>query len=260
MKTAIVSPVGTSPPAVTSLLDYLARANKDRIHDLVLLVTSRRLVRESAEIVYSAIEVNYPQTRVHIKDMDIDDTGDWDEQLIFMKVATDTIKEERLEHKVDNLYLNIAGGRKNMSVILTLLGQLYAVEGIFHVIHPGVQAFNEELERRRYEIGEHFASEDLTAYYIKNRDVFDPLLFPPLGEYEVLKIPYLPYPPRTLYALKQLLVKDYPLPVSEVDLEVEFLRLLERVGLILVRKDMVHATKTGLALGEVIWLREEKGP
>lgn len=254
MKASLVAPVGTTPPAVTEVLEHLVRTERERITDLVLLVSASELVRESAELVYSAVEVNHPKTRVHREDLDLPDTARVEQQGRFLALAASILRAQRVDHKVDRVYLNLAGGRKNMVLSLYLLGQLFAADAMFHVVCPDIDLFNDELERRRHEIKEHFMADDLTAYYLENREVFDSLLFPPPEKYEVMRIPFLPFPPHVLSPLGTVLKRDIPTPIAEVDVPQEYLRLLERCGLVVMGSKEVHPTGVGLAMGEAIWL------
>ncbi|WP_211531424.1 CRISPR-associated protein Csx14 [Methanocalculus chunghsingensis] len=193
MKTAVIAPVGMSPPAVSSFIDGIG----EPISDVVLLVTRDRDVLAGTRFLDAGLSLRYPWLRIHPVILPFDDVATQDDTLRFMSEATRAFREERDTHQCDTIYLNITGGRKNMSVVLTLLGQILGADGVFSVVNPDIRYMNELLERYRGEINR-FADiesrEEGFALYEEHREEFDRILFPPRTGYEIIRIPTLPFP------------------------------------------------------------------
>lgn len=251
MKTSIISPIGLSPPVVTEMVDHVIKGENKFVSDVVLLVTNKREVRESAELIVSALDVNYENLHTHWVDLPFSDVSSIDDHIEFMKFSLNAINKERIKHGCDYLYLNIAGGRKDMSASLVILGQWIGVDGIFHVICPEIAIFNQKLERLRYQIREHYEAKDLTSFYREHREEFDKLMFPPPESYEVIRIPYLPFPTKELQKMIYFLRKETPTNIMEVEVDREFLKRLEKAGLIHVAKKKVYPTKLGLGFADI---------
>ncbi len=193
MKTAVIAPIGLSPPVVTEFIDGLG----EPVSDLVLFMTGNPNVTAGANLVRAALRSRYTWTRVHSYVLPYDDITDDDQNFDFMARASRVIREERERHQCERIYLNVAGGRKNMCITLALLGQLLAVDGVFHVINENVSIINERLEMNRRLIARFGESDDTgrhAALYEENRAELEPLLFPSRESYEIMRIPTLPYP------------------------------------------------------------------
>lgn len=193
MKTAVIAPVGMSPPAVSSFIDGIG----EPISDLVILATQDDFVLAGTKFLDAGLSLRYQWLRIHPVILPFDDVASEDDTLRFMAEAARIFREERDEHKCDTIYLNITGGRKNMSVVLTLIGQILGADGVFSVVNPEIQHMNTLLERYRREIGmfgEVQSREEGIAMYEEHRETFDQILFPPRTSYQVVRIPTLPYP------------------------------------------------------------------
>jgi len=79
-----------------------------------------------------------------------------------MRIAGRIIKNQREKYGSDVVYLNVAGGRKNMCITLSILGQFLNVDGIFHIVSPDVKIVNEMLENLR--------SEDIERIYLAENE------------------------------------------------------------------------------------------
>lgn len=139
MKLAMIAPVGMSPPVVTELMEWLMSREIYDLTDVVLIVSNDDDVRRSAEFIKTAVKVNYPRIRVHEKCLPFRDISSLDDNLEFMRVCASAINEEKVKFRCDGIFLNVAGGRKDMSISLSFLGQFVGVSGVFHVIHPEVR-------------------------------------------------------------------------------------------------------------------------
>ena len=147
VKTSIIAPLGLSPPVVTALVEYIADVN-----DVVILTTENEKVKHGFELIKIGMKLKYPKIRIHEVKLPFEDVYTTEQNLEFMAIAAKTIKNEREVHKSDRVLLNIAGGRKNMCITLSLLGQLLGVDGVYHVVTKDVAIVNQMLESLREEI------------------------------------------------------------------------------------------------------------
>ncbi|MDX8551956.1 CRISPR-associated protein Csx14 [Methanospirillum sp. J.3.6.1-F.2.7.3] len=206
-KTAVIAPIGTSPPVITAGIDAI----DEPVSDLVLLSTQDEQVLAGCQVVSLGLKSRYPHIRVHFEYLPFDDISSDDENLKFMAIAARVIKKEREEFGCGRILLNVAGGRKNMCITLALLGQLLNVDGVFHIVNHEVKLFNQHLERIRPTMMRLFRTEneeEKSQIYHENQEMFEFMLFPPRNEYELIRIPTLPYPVSFISSLLSRVVFD----------------------------------------------------
>lgn len=193
MKTAVIAPVGMSPPVITEFIDGIG----EPVSDLVLLATQNPQVMAGVHLVRAALSRRFQWLRIHVEILPYDDISDEEQNYAFMKQAVRIFHEERDRHHCDTIYLNVAGGRKNMCITLALVGQLLSADGVFHVVSQHVDVINQRLEQMRRDISR-FADlsdpEAAAAAYEEQYTEYDSLLFPDRQSYEIIRIPTLPYP------------------------------------------------------------------
>lgn len=193
MKTSVIAPLGLSPPVITAFVDGIA----EPVSDVVVLTTDNEDVKRGYDLVRIGLKIKYPRIRIHEVKLPFDDVYTTDQNLQFMAIAARTIKDEIEVHKCDRILLNVAGGRKNMCITLSLLGQLMGVDGVFHVVTKDVAIVNQMLESLREDIKSIYKAkndEEKIEIYRKKERYFSALLFPSRSEYEIIRIPTLPYP------------------------------------------------------------------
>jgi len=189
LSTAVIAPLGMSPPVITAFVKAF-----EGIRDVVVLTTKQEEVRHGFELVRVAMKMRYPQVRVHERVLPFEDVMTTDENFHFMGIAARIIKTQRKKYGSKRIYLNVSGGRKNMGITLSLLGQLMGVDGIFHVLTRDVRIVNIQLERLRKEIEELYraeSEEEKIEIYRKNEEEFNSLMFP---DAEIVRIPTIPFP------------------------------------------------------------------
>jgi CRISPR-associated protein Csx14 len=192
MKTSVIAPLGLSPPVITAFIEHIGE-----ISDVVILTTENEKIKHGFELIRIGSKLKYPRVRIHEVKLPFEDVYTTEQNLQFMAIAAKTIKDERETHKCDRVLLNIAGGRKNMCITLTLLGQILGVDGVYHVITKDVAIVNQRLESLREEIKRIYEArndEEKVKVYREKERYFNGLLFPSKYEYEVVRIPTLPYP------------------------------------------------------------------
>jgi len=204
MRTAVISPLGMSPPVVTAFVDYLGG-----VRDLVIITTADKRVKEGFELIKVAMKIRYPRTRIHEVELPFEDVMNEEQNFEFMRIAGRVIKRQKERFGSDPVYLNVAGGRKNMCITLSILGQFLNVDGIFHVVSPNVKIVNETLESLRADIERIYLAEEedekMRIYREKER-YFDSLMFP--RDYEVVRIPTIPIPQDYMRRLVDILFNE----------------------------------------------------
>jgi len=227
MNVAVISPLGMSPPVVTAFVDYLGG-----VRDLVVITTADKRVKEGFELIRLALKAKYSKTRVHEVELPFDDVTNEEQNFEFMRIAGRAIKKQKEKFGSDVVYLNVAGGRKNMCITLSILGQFLNVDGIFHVVSPDVKVVNETLENLRADIERIYLADDekekMKIYREKER-YFNSLLFP--KEYEVVRIPTIPIPQDYIRRLVDITFNEKldSLTYSEKEMLLRH-GLIERVG------------------------------
>uniref|UniRef100_A0A7C2NAZ0 CRISPR-associated protein Csx14 n=2 Tax=Archaeoglobus fulgidus TaxID=2234 RepID=A0A7C2NAZ0_ARCFL len=204
MSVAVISPLGMSPPVVTTFVDYLGG-----VRDLVVITTAERRVKEGFELIRVALKIKYPKTRIHEVELPFEDVTTEDQNFEFMRIAGKVIKRQKEKFGSDIVYLNVAGGRKNMCITLSILGQFLNVDGIFHVVSPDVKVVNEALESLRADIERIYLAKDedeKMRIYMERERHFNSLLFP--DDYEVVRIPTVPIPQDYIRRLVDVLFNE----------------------------------------------------
>ncbi|MEM4270088.1 MAG: CRISPR-associated ring nuclease, partial [Candidatus Caldarchaeum sp.] len=150
----------------------------------------------------------------------------------------------RLRRNGGRVYVCLAGGRKEMVASLVLLAQLTDVEALYHVVAPDIKSINIMLEKIRSHISSLARSSNPVEYYRQNKDVLDPVMYPPAQSYNVVRVPVLPYPSAFLNLLKQTLSREY-VDGRQLKVDEAFLKRLRRAGLVRIVRNRVVVTDEG---------------
>ncbi|MEM2094944.1 MAG: CRISPR-associated protein Csx14 [Candidatus Bathyarchaeia archaeon] len=204
-KVSVVAPLGTSPSVITEFLQYVESVLDQRVADITIITTTEPLVLEGLELIKAGIADRYPNIRIHTVKLPYDDVDSEERSIEFVNIAAKILRDQKEKFKADVVHLCVAGGRKEVCIILSLLAQFYNVNGVYHVVMPDVKTFNQQLERIRYEAKELVEAEDKLAYYRQKKKILEPVLFPELSTYNVIRIPVIPYPMQTLIGMKKML-------------------------------------------------------
>ena len=148
-----------------------------------------------------------------------------------MRIAGKAIKRQKEKYGSDVVFLNVAGGRKNMCITLSILGQFLNVDGIFHIVSPDVNVVNEMLEnlRRDIEAISLAEDEDKIKIYMEKERLFNSLMFP--KDYEVVRIPTIPIPQDYIKRLVDILYNNKVEALTYSEREMLLCHgLIEKVG------------------------------
>ncbi|MCS7117097.1 MAG: CRISPR-associated protein Csx14 [Nitrososphaerota archaeon] len=257
MKNVAIATIGMSPPVITEFIQYLHEGLGIKISDLTIISTTDPFVKASVKLVTAAIKHKYPQIHTHESQLPFEDMDSWERMLEFMKIGAKIIHDAKIRHKATSTYLCIAGGRKEGSVILSLLAQIIGVNMVAHIVAKDIKAFNIELERIKRYIEELGESNEPDTYYLKYKDLFEPVLFPHPSNYSVINIPIIPYPKKTLQDIMKLLLSKSPIPRGAIELPIDVLIGLSGAKLIKLGSKNIWVLNQGrelaLALKDVIF-------
>jgi len=252
LKASVVAPIGMSPPVVTEFLQYVDDYLDRRVSDLTIIATRETMVRESVILVEASVKKKYPYMHIHVVELPFSDISTQEDSLEFMRICTEILREQREVHKVDRMYLCVAGGRKDMCIALALLGQYFGISGVYHVIMHDVKAYNVQLERLRHAISELASSPDKDGYYEKNREAFEDLMFPHPSSYTVIKVPIIPYPRIALNDIVALLRRTKALRRMDSGLSLDVLERMSISGLIKLTSNRIYVTDEGRQMGKIL--------
>lgn len=244
LKSSMVATLGTSPLVVTELLQYLISVG-EKITDITIIYTSEHEVQACFKLVECAVVDRYPNIRVHGKMIDQPDIMGTQDAYDFLKFAAEVLREEVVNHGVQRIHLNLAGGRKGMTIALAILAQFFPVSGAYLVVARDVKAYNIELEKIRYNINEISKSADPLEYYRSNRELFEPVMYPSKRDYGVIELPIIPYPLKTLRDLLRL-------KRGECRLSRAFLERLKDAGLVTITRKNIYPSETFLKIMDIL--------
>jgi len=224
--TAVIALLGMSPPVITAFVKAF-----EGIRDVVVLTTKSEAVKQGFELVRVAMKMRYPDVRVHERELPFEDVTTTEENFQFMGIAARIIKVQREKYGSKRIYLNVSGGRKNMGITLSLLGQLMGVDGVFHVLTRDVGVVNVQLESLRKEIEELYnaeSEEEKIEIYRRSERYFSSLMFP---DAEIVRIPTIPFPEYYVERIARALYSGELEELTESEKERLFTHgLLERYG------------------------------
>lgn len=225
MKTAVIAPLGLSPPVITAGTNSAG----SRISDLVIIATNDPNVLAGLDLIRVGMSIKAPGIRIHAEILPYNDIMTTEQNLVFMECIVRLIKRERVEHRCDRILLNVAGGRKNMCITMALIGQLMNVDGIFHIVNKEISLFNQNLERLRSDIRRISAAgtlEEKQAIYREKEKQFNAVLYPSKSKYQIVKVPTFPVDQSSVQNLILNLRKDVD------SLAPNDRRMLERHGIL----------------------------
>ena len=244
-KGVLISPIGLSPSVVTEVLHSVGEV--EEITDVSIIATEHPKVMASAKLAKVGIEEEYPKMKgkrvyVHLHTLNIEDVNTTENAIEFVKAMTQIMRKEVDVHKPTRIVFNIAGARKVESAIMLMLGMIWRVQGIYHVVHKDVSSFNEYLEKIRSKVDGILDADNEREYYNRYRDMFFDILFPDPHDYSVFEIPFVPFSRTEINMLKQLLrgtsLRDTLISEYEI-------RLYRKMGLITYDSERTYPTELG---------------
>ena len=252
MKVAMIAPVGKSPSVITEMARFL---ESEYLSDVILLPTKDEFVLAGTRLVEAALKVHYPKLRIHVHVLPKNDIASEEDALLAAKEITKAICIEKFKIGTDRIFLNVAGGRKEVTVMAALLGSMFGVTGIYHVVNKDIEVFNEYQQQIMEDIMK-FSEKDLDKrieMYKEQQEKFDKLLFPDGSKLEFINIPVIPYSPEDIARLKRIL-KPRGVSLVEEPMEPYLIQIYQQANLIVYNKQTswIHPTDMGLEIGKIL--------
>ncbi len=251
MKTSVIAPLGLSPPVVTEFIQYLDLAESSLPDYLFLMTTNDKEVMEGAELIKTAMSLKYRKCRVNTISLPFPDLDRQERVWEFTRLAGKLLVDQRLKYNVRRVHVLISGGRKIMGIQLAMLCQIFPTSGVYHVVARDVRVASERLEAIRGLISELAKDSDKEDFYREHSEEFDPVMWPPMSEYSVVKLPILPYPQEVLERLVRVLSSPRTRR-KEAAVPEELLVMLWEGGLLQVVEGWIIPTEIGRELGEAL--------
>ncbi len=137
----LMSSLGMSPGVVTGVIDCLQYEDlKERYNPkyIAVITTDNELTRLSLDVIEIDVQKYNPHIVIipYIMNGLSDIFNEKDNERV-MKTFVDAIKEgERFRSKgeIDEIHVNIAGGRKTMSGVFTSLSNIFPVDKVYHLL------------------------------------------------------------------------------------------------------------------------------
>ena len=136
MANVLIAPVGESPAVITSMYEALHKHPDGphvKIDEVVLLYPhddSGRLIDLGIEYI-----VDYLQGKCHVQciGLPFEDVNNKENSIEYLRIVNQKLLEK--QNKNNHIYVSIAGGRKNMAALTTVVTQFYpCIRGIYHVV------------------------------------------------------------------------------------------------------------------------------
>ncbi len=245
MKSVLINPMGTTPMVSTEMFEYLHNVDKT-LNDIVLLYTDNTSVTNGSLIAREALKFKYPQCRVTMESLDMDDIMDKNSLIEFLSKLISIINTEKQKYNVDRVYVNVSGGRKIQSIAISIYAGLLGIDSIYNVFDPSMQNVNERYEQIKYGLFEELKDniDPREVFYGKKDEILD-LFFPDLGPMVFFNIDILKFPEDERNMLKEAL---YGVDFTDGHIEDFRLKAYQKSGLITFDKSRTYPTD----LGEVI--------
>ncbi|MHA1335809.1 MAG: CRISPR-associated ring nuclease [Promethearchaeota archaeon] len=147
----LISSLGMSPGVVTGVIDALQYGDLDELYNplyIAVITTDNDLTKKSLEVIKRDIEQYNPS--IEVLDYIIhglSDINSREDNYAVMRTFITAVMEGislKSKKKVDEIHVNIAGGRKTMSGVFTALSNLFPIDRVYHLITTP------EMERRGY--------------------------------------------------------------------------------------------------------------
>ena len=131
-KNVLIATLGESPIVVTSMVEALETKKNLKIDQLHVIhpPNAERLITDAYQLITDHLD---GRCTVNSCELSFPDTNSSEASIEFLQILSDLI--QRHEHEKDNVFLSLAGGRKNMSALMAVTCQFFpCVRGLYHIL------------------------------------------------------------------------------------------------------------------------------
>ena len=131
MENVLIATLGESPVVVTGMVDLLNKEADVAINRVIVLYPQQeRLISLAFDLIEEALR---DKCAVIPESLPFEDVASEDETFTFFRTLYRLLNAE--QNSTNNVYLSLAGGRKNMSALMAILVPLFpCIKGLYHVI------------------------------------------------------------------------------------------------------------------------------
>jgi CRISPR-associated Csx14 family protein len=130
----LIASLGRSPGVVTGTIDALIEEGLRPGRVYLATTSDTEIWSHCIPLLRKEFQENYPH--IELREDRIctsrDDIYDEEDNAEFMRKAAIVMSQERAAN--NDIFISLAGGRKTMSAAMTLLGQLYGVREVLHIL------------------------------------------------------------------------------------------------------------------------------
>lgn len=194
---------------VASEMYRYLRNGDPALRDVVLVHTSNLNVRAGSKAATGAIMTRYPDAKVHWTELGNDDIISEADLLDFLSSVITTIARERDQFGVTKFYLNVSGGRKIQSIVLSMYAGLLRIGEVYNIIDTDVENYNSGYEMIKDVVQSFYPLsklEDIVDMYNRNSGTLDNIFFPDPARLSFLRVPVIEFPEDELNVIKTLIM------------------------------------------------------
>jgi len=130
----LIASLGRSPGVITGTVDALIEEGKKPGRVYIATTSDELIWGECIPLLEREFWARYPDIELDTRQIRIskDDIYDEQDNAEFMRRVAAVVGRERFWG--NDVYLSLAGGRKTMSAVMALIGQLYGAKAILHLL------------------------------------------------------------------------------------------------------------------------------
>ena len=178
-RNVLIATLGESPIVVTSMVDALQAKEGVKIDQLHVIhpPNTEKLITDAYQLVADYLG---KQCTVIPCELSFPDTNSTEASMEFLQILSDLI--QRHEREEDNVFLSLAGGRKNMSALMAVTCRFFpCVRGLYHIL----DRHENNPQKRNF-----YSTEELWLHVEEAQRAQK--LSPPAGDLILVEIPYSP--------------------------------------------------------------------
>ena len=175
-KNVLIATLGESPIVVTSMVEALQAKKGLKIDQLQVIHSPNRekFITDAYQLVADHLG---PQCTVNPCELSFPDTNSSKTSIEFLQILSDLIQEH--EREQDNVFLSLAGGRKNMSALMAVMCRFFSsVHGLYHILDK----HENDIQKRNF-----YSTEEL---FFEEPEQRVQKLSPPADNLILVEIPY----------------------------------------------------------------------
>lgn len=145
MSNVLIATLGESPIVITTMFDKLAEQEGIAIDRVVIVYPQGEYVEDACAMVEEVLPV-----ACDLIALPFEDANGKAESFQFLHELYQQLSQR--EQQRDDVYLSLAGGRKNMSALLALLAPLFpCIKGLYHILDLDDQYFLDIIDLNDYQ-------------------------------------------------------------------------------------------------------------